>query len=211
MIWVWSANGLGEMSRKLHIWARNFGMRDGHETRAVLLNNWEATGVNFDFNRIASLFAPAKEIAQRNYFCWMTAGSEINIRAASMTMPGWAISSPIIRACRTGSRRWPRRSAVKRGLRFGIWMEPEMVNPKSELYEQHPDWVIRQPKRELELQRNQLVLDLTRPAVQGFEWNTISNILSVPGISYAKVGLQSLPHPAGFLVSSTGPAVASLD
>jgi len=76
--------------------------------------------------------------------------------------------------------------AVKRGLRFGIWIEPEMVNPKSELFEQHPDWVIRQPKRELELQRNQLVLDLTRPAVQEFEWNTIKDILSVPGITYAK-------------------------
>ena len=62
MIWVWSTNGLGEMSRKFHRWARDFGIRDGHKTRTVLLNNWEATGFNFDFNRIAGLFAPAKEI-----------------------------------------------------------------------------------------------------------------------------------------------------
>jgi alpha-galactosidase len=61
-----------------------------------------------------------------------------------------------------------------------------MVNPKSELFEHHPDWVIRQPKRNLELQRNQLVLDLTRPAVQEFEWHVIQDTLSVPGISYAK-------------------------
>jgi alpha-galactosidase len=61
-----------------------------------------------------------------------------------------------------------------------------MVNPKSELFENHPNWVIRQPKRPLELQRHQLVLDLARPVVQQFEWNTIKNILSVPGISYAK-------------------------
>jgi alpha-galactosidase len=65
-------------------------------------------------------------------------------------------------------------------------MEPEMVNPKSELFEKHPGWVIRQPKRELELQRNQLVLDLTRPSVQEFEWKTIKSILSTPGVSYAK-------------------------
>ena len=65
-------------------------------------------------------------------------------------------------------------------------MEPEMVNPNSVLFHEHPDWVIRQPKRELELQRNQLVLDLTRPAVQEFEWNTIKSILSVPDITYAK-------------------------
>src|SRR5258706_10906480 len=61
-----------------------------------------------------------------------------------------------------------------------------MVNPKSELFERHPDWVIAQPKRELELQRNQLVLDLTRPEVQQFEWKVIQDILSVPGITYAK-------------------------
>lgn len=61
-----------------------------------------------------------------------------------------------------------------------------MVNPKSELFEQHPDWVIAQPKRALELQRNQMVLDLTRPEVQAFEWQSIQSILSVPDISFAK-------------------------
>ena len=60
MIWTWSDRGLGDMSRKLHAWARDFGMRDGHKTREVLLNNWEATGFDFDFNRIANLFEPAK-------------------------------------------------------------------------------------------------------------------------------------------------------
>jgi alpha-galactosidase len=183
MIWVWSANGLGEMSRKLHSWARDFGMRDGHETRAVLLNNWEATGFDFDFNRIVGLYDPAKEI-----------GTEL-----FLLDDGWFGNKYPRVNDHAGLGDWqPNRSrlsnglaplaaaAVKRGLRFGIWIEPEMVNPKSELFEQHPDWVIRQPKRELELQRNQLVLDLTRPAVQEFEWSTIKDILSVPGITYAK-------------------------
>jgi len=183
MIWTWSAQGLGDMSRKLHDWARDFGMRDGHKTRAVLLNNWEATGFNFDFNRIAGLFDPAKEI-----------GTEL-----FLLDDGWFGNKYPRVNDHAGLGDWqPNRSrlpdglaplaaeAVKRGLRFGIWMEPEMVNPKSELFEQHPDWVIRQPKRELELQRNQLVLDLTRPAVQQFEWNTIKSILSVPDITYAK-------------------------
>ena len=62
MIWVWSDNGLGEMSRKLHSWARDFGMRDGHKARAVLLNNWEATGFDFNFNRIVGLYDPAKAL-----------------------------------------------------------------------------------------------------------------------------------------------------
>jgi alpha-galactosidase len=183
MIWVWSANGLGEMSRKLHSWARDFGMRDGHKTRAVLLNNWEATGFNFDFNRIVGLYDPANALGVELF----------------LLDDGWFGNKYPRVNDHAGLGDWqPNRSrlpdglaplaseAVKRGLRFGIWTEPEMVNPNSELFHEHPDWVIRQPKRELELQRNQLVLDLTRPAVQKFEWNTIRSILSVPDISYAK-------------------------
>jgi alpha-galactosidase len=183
MIWVWSANGLGEMSRKLHRWARDFGMRDGHKTRAVLLNNWEATGFDFDFNRIVSLFDPAKELGVELFLLddgWFgNKYPRVNDHAG---LGDW----------QPNRQRLPdglaplAAEAVKRGLRFGIWMEPEMVNPNSELFHEHPDWVIAQPKRELELQRNQLVLDLTRPEVQAFEWQSIQNILGVPDISYAK-------------------------
>jgi alpha-galactosidase len=183
MIWVWSANGLGEMSRKLHNWARDFGMRDGHKTRAVLLNNWEATGFDFDFNRIVGLYDPAKALGVELFLLddgWFgNKYPRVNDHAG---LGDWEPN----RARLPDGLAPLAAEAVKRGLRFGIWMEPEMVNPKSELFEQHPDWVIVQPKRELELQRNQLVLDLTRPAVQQFEWNSISNILSVPDITYAK-------------------------
>ena len=183
MIWVWSANGFGNMSRKLHRWARDFGMRDGHKPRAILLNNWEATGFDFDFNRIANLFPPAKDLGVELFLLddgWFgNKYPRVNDHAG---LGDWQPNksrlpdglAPLAAA------------AVKSGLRFGIWMEPEMVNPKSELFEQHPDWVIRQPKRELELQRNQLVLDLTRPEVRQFEFASISNILSVPDITYAK-------------------------
>lgn len=183
MIWTWSTQGLGDMSRKLHDWARDFGMRDGHQTRTVLLNNWEATGFEFDFNRIVSLFDPAKEMGVELFLLddgWF--GNKYPRVSDNAGLGDW----------QPNRQRFPNglaplaAEAVKRGLRFGIWMEPEMVNPNSELFHEHPDWVIRQPKRELELQRNQLVLDLTRPAVQDFEWKTIQSILSVPGITYAK-------------------------
>ena len=183
MIWVWSGDGLGDMSRKFHHWARDFGLRDGHQTRTVLLNNWEATGFDFDFNRIAGLFGPAKEIGTELFLLddgWF--GNKYPRTNDHAGLGDWEANR----------QRFPNglaplaAEAVKHGIQFGIWMEPEMVNPKSELFEKHPDWVIRQPKRELELQRNQLVLDLTRPAVQDFEWKTIQGILSVPGITYAK-------------------------
>jgi alpha-galactosidase len=183
MIWVWSRNGLGEMSRKFHAWARDFGLRDGHQTRAVLLNNWEATGFDFDFNRIAGLFGPAREIGTELFLLddgWFgNKYPRVNDQAG---LGDW----------QPNRQRFPgglaplADEAVKHGLRFGIWLEPEMVNPKSELFDAHPDWVIRQPRRELELQRHQLVLDLARPAVREFEWTMISNVLSVPGITYAK-------------------------
>jgi alpha-galactosidase len=183
MIWVWSNQGLGDMSRKFHRWARDFGMRDGHKTRAVLLNNWEATGFDFDFNRIANLFEPAKALGVELFLLddgWFgNKYPRVNDHAG---LGDWQPNksrlpdglAPLAAA------------AVQDGLRFGIWMEPEMVNPNSELFHEHPDWAIQQPKRELELQRNQLVLDLTRPEVQQFEWKTIQSILGVPNITYAK-------------------------
>jgi alpha-galactosidase len=183
MIWVWSRAGLGEMSRKLHGWARQFGFRDGNEPRAVLLNNWEATGFDFNFNRIAGLYEPAKQLGVELFLLddgWFgNKYPRVNDKAG---LGDW---EPNCRRLPNGLAPLAE-AAVKSGLRFGIWLEPEMVNPKSELFEQHPDWVIRQPKRELELQRNQLTLDLTRPEVQEFEWKVIQGVLSVPGISYAK-------------------------
>ncbi len=183
MLWVWSTNGLGDMSRKFHRWARGFGIRDGHTPRQVLLNNWEATGFDFDFNRILGLYAPAREIGTELFLLddgWFgNKYPRVNDRAG---LGDWQPNRQ-----RLPNGLAPLASeAVKRGLRFGIWLEPEMVNPKSDLFDAHPDWVIRQPKRELELQRNQLVLDLTRPDVQAHEWNAIQSILSVPDISYAK-------------------------
>jgi alpha-galactosidase len=183
MIWVWSAHGLGEMSRKLHGWARDFGMRDGHKIRAVLLNNWEATGFDFNFSRIVGLFDPAKALGVELFLLddgWFgNKYPRVNDHAG---LGDWQPNHQ-----RLPDGLAPLASeAVKRGLRFGIWMEPEMANPNSVLFREHPDWVIAQPKRELELQRNQLVLDLTRPEVQQFEWNSIQSILGVPNITYAK-------------------------
>jgi alpha-galactosidase len=183
MIWVWSSAGLGEMSRKLHSWARDFGFRDGHEPRSVLLNNWEATEFDFDFNRIAGLFEPAKQLGVELFLLddgWF--GNKYPRVNDNAGLGDW---EPNRQRLPNGLAPLAGK-AIEQGLRFGIWLEPEMVNPKSELFDRHPDWVIRQPKRELELQRHQLTLDLTRPAVQEFEWQVIRDTLSVPGVSYAK-------------------------
>jgi len=77
--------------------------------------------------------------------------------------------------------------AKKRGVNFGIWIEPEMVNPASDLFEAHPDWAIGQRHREVILGRNQRVLDLSRPDVREYTWKVIQDTLAPnPGISYVK-------------------------
>jgi alpha-galactosidase len=76
--------------------------------------------------------------------------------------------------------------AKKRGVNFGIWIEPEMVNPASDLYQQHPNWAIQQPQREPILARNQLDLDLSRPEVHDFVWGVVDRTLGTPGVGYTK-------------------------
>ncbi len=183
MIWGWSTHGLGDMSRKLHAWARDFGLRDGHAPRTVLLNNWEATGFDFNHQRIAGLFPDAKAIGTELFLLDDGWFGDRHARTGDHAGLGDWMPNP---------HRFPQglaplaEEAKRQGLQFGIWLEPEMVNPQSDLFECHPDWAIRQPQRTLELQRQQLVLDLTRPEVQAFAWNTIQGVLAVPGIAYAK-------------------------
>ncbi|MGH2645273.1 MAG: alpha-galactosidase, partial [Chitinophagaceae bacterium] len=79
------------------------------------------------------------------------------------------------------------KQAEQRGLKFGIWIEPEMVNPQSELYHKHPDWILRLPNRPEDYFRNQLVLDLSNPEVQDFVYNTVNDLLTKnPGLAYIK-------------------------
>ncbi|MBP5151826.1 MAG: alpha-galactosidase, partial [Lachnospiraceae bacterium] len=74
----------------------------------------------------------------------------------------------------------------KLGLKFGIWMEPEMVSPDSDLYRAHPDWAISVPGRTPTRSRNQLVLDLTRPEVWEHTWNSVKTVLKSANIEYLK-------------------------
>ncbi|QDV75587.1 alpha-galactosidase [Botrimarina mediterranea] len=183
MIWAWSDQGLGKMSRSLHRWAREHGLREGDTPRDTLLNNWEATGFDFDAERITNLFGPAKEMGIELFLLDDGWFGKMHPRLSDNAGLGdWE----------PNRERFPKgmapvaEAAIDRGLRFGIWIEPEMVNPRSELYERHPEWVIRQPRREPELQRNQMILDLTRPEVFDFEWGVIERTLGVEGVTCAK-------------------------
>jgi alpha-galactosidase len=184
MLWTWSGAGKGQVSRNFHRWARRAGIRDGAKPRPVLLNNWEATFMDFDEQKIVSLFDGARDLGVDLFLLddgWF--GNKHPRDNDRTGLGDWEVNAKKLPNGLTHLAT----EAQKRGIGFGLWIEPEMVNPRSELFEQHPDWVIRQPHRELLFGRNQLVLDLTRPAVQEFARGVIDRTFGPnPGIAYTK-------------------------
>lgn len=184
MIWSYSASGRGELSRQFARWGRQYGMRQGNEPRDILLNNWEATYFSFDEKKLVSLFDGARELGMEMFL--LDDGWFANKYPRDSDRQGLGDWQPMAKKLPSGLS-YLAEEAKKRGLRFGLWLEPEMVNPRSELFEAHPDWAIRQPGRELNLSRNQLVLDLANPKVGEWMFNTVDGILSAnPGITYVK-------------------------
>jgi len=183
MLWSWSDHGKGQVSRNFHRWALRYGIRDGDKPRPVLLNNWEATYFNFDESAIVALFDGAKELGVDTFL--LDDGWFGNRHARNHDRAGlgdWQVNTNKL----PHGLAYLASEANKRGVNFGIWIEPEMVNPASDLFELHPDWAIRQPHRELELSRNQLDLDLSRPEVREFAWGVVDQTLGTPGVSYVK-------------------------
>jgi alpha-galactosidase len=184
MLWTWSDAGKGQVSRNFHRWARRYGVRDAAQLRPVVLNNWEATGFNFTEARIVSLFDGARDLGADLFLLddgWFANKYPRNDDRAGLG--DWQVNTNKL----PHGLSYLADEARKRGIRFGIWLEPEMVNPRSELYEQHPQWAIAEPHRQPELSRNQLDLDLTRPEAREFVWKVINQTLgSNPGITYLK-------------------------
>jgi len=184
MLWSWSDRGKGQVSRNFHRWARRYGTRDGDTPRPVLLNNWEATYFDFDEQKIVSLFDGARELGMELFLLddgWFGNNHPRNHDRAGLG--DWQVNRQKL----PHGLSYLADEAKTRGLRFGIWTEPEMVNPASDLYERHPEWAIGQSYREPQTSRNQLALDLSRPEVREFVWKCIDELFGPnPGISYVK-------------------------
>ncbi len=181
---VFSSNGVGEGSRKLHDWARKHQILDGEGSRLTLLNNWEATNFNFNEEKLVELFSQTKKLGVDLFLLddgWFANKYPRNNDNAGLG--DWQVNTAKL----PRGVSWLIEEAHKAGVKFGIWIEPEMVNPKSELYEKHPDWVIKQPNRDEYYFRNQLVLDLSNPKVQDFVYESIDGLLSKnPDLAYIK-------------------------
>ena len=183
-IFTYSNHGKGLASRNLHHWATNYGIMDGNGPRLLLLNNWETTYFNFDEPKLTGLLDDTKKMGLDLF----------------LLDDGWFANKYPRNNDRAGLGDWQEnkaklpdglgylvKEADNRGVKFGVWIEPEMVNPKSELYENHPDWILKLPNRPENYYRNQLVLDLTNPQVQEFVYNVVDGLLTkYPGIAFFK-------------------------
>jgi alpha-galactosidase len=184
LIFTYSNAGKGLASRNLHDWARKFGILEGEKPRLTLLNNWEATGFKFDQNKLVSLFDDAKKLDVDMFLLddgWF--GEKYPRDNDKSSLGDWNVDKKKL----PDGVPYLVKSATEKGIKFGIWIEPEMVSPKSELYEKHPDWILKLPNRTENYQRNQLVLDLTNPKVQDFVFKVVDDLFTQnPNLAYIK-------------------------
>jgi alpha-galactosidase len=183
-VYTFSTEGKGEASRDMQAWARNYKLRDGKGTRLTLLNNWESTYFNFNEDKLRELLKNTKELGVDLFLLddgWF--GNKYPRNDDHAGLGDW----------QENRKKLPNgiaaiaQAADNTGVKFGIWVEPEMVNPKSELYQKHPDWVVKQPNREEYYFRNQLELDLANSAVQDFVFHIIDSLfIKDPKLAYIK-------------------------
>lgn len=187
LAFAYSVEGMGGVSRSLHRWARECGMmHNGKAVRDILLNSWE--GIYFDITeeRIIAMIDDIAKLGGELFVMddgWF--GGKYQRNNDSSSLGDWVVDKKKL----PNGLQTLTDAAKQRGVKFGIWIEPESTNTKSELYEQHPDWVLQAANKNLNLGRGgtQVVLDLTNPKVQDFIVNTVDKLLSEnPDIAYIK-------------------------
>lgn len=179
---VYSANGIGEMSRIYHKLYRTRLCRGKYRDseRFVLINNWEAT--YFDFNE-EKLVKIAEKAARIGIDTMVLDDGWFGKRTADNAGLGDWVENPD--RLPNGLRGLADKINAL-GMRFGLWFEPEMVNPDSDLYRAHPDWILHAKGRQSSLVRNQLTLDLSRKDVCDYITEAVSDVLNKANIEYVK-------------------------
>ncbi|HEX9150959.1 MAG TPA: alpha-galactosidase, partial [Flavobacterium sp.] len=183
-IYTFSNHGKGQASRNLHAWARKYGLKDGEKPRLTLLNNWETTFFDFDENKLTNMFTDAKTLGVDMFLLddgWF--GNKYPRSGSTSGLGDWQATKTKL----PNGIGFLMEQAKKTAVKFGIWIEPEMINEKTELYEKHPDWVLSLPNREKSIYRTQLVLDLCNPKVQDFVFKVVDDIMQTEsGVAFFK-------------------------
>lgn len=179
-----SYEGTEKASHNLHDWARRYQLKDGLGDRLTLLNNWENTAFDFDEKKLGLLMDEAKQLGVDMFL--LDDGWFGNAHPRNNDTAGLGDWQPNRKKLPNGIASLTRMASAT-GVKFGLWVEPEMVNPKSDLFKKHPDWAITLPNRDLYYYRNQLVLDMSNPQVQDFVFGVVDHIMTEnPEIAYLK-------------------------
>ena len=181
-VMTYSPNGLNGMMANMHAFVNNHIVRGQHKNadRPIVLNNWEATFFNFNRRKVLALARSAKKLGIEMFVLddgWF--GRRNSDRAG---LGDWVEN----RRKLPGGIKSIARAVNRMGMKFGLWFEPECVNPDSDLYRAHPDWAVSIEGRRLTLGRNQLVLDLTRKEVREYIVESVDRVLSDANIEYVK-------------------------
>ena len=185
VVLTYSKDGLGTMTRTYHKFYRERMCRGTYqyEERPVLINNWEATYFNFNEDKIYEIAMTGKELGMELFV--LDDGWFGHRDSDNSSLGDWFVDHKKLPNGLTSLVE----SITKEGIGFGLWFEPEMISPDSDLYTAHPDWCIHVPERAPMAgphQRNQLVLDLSREDVCQYIIQVVSDILASAPISYVK-------------------------
>lgn len=195
---LYNEGGHGAASRTWHAYVLAHVLPHPGELAPVLYNSWEATGFDVDEQGQLALAARAAELGAELYVLddgWF--GDRRNDRAG---LGDWTPA-----ADRFPNGLGPLVKEVHRlGMRFGLWVEPEMVNPDSDLYRAHPDWVLHIPGRVRTELRNQLVLNLARPDVAAFTHDWLTRLVADNGIDFLKWDMNRAFSEAGWAEERDG-------
>ncbi|WP_040952232.1 alpha-galactosidase [Gorillibacterium massiliense] len=179
---VYSPEGLGGMSRTYHKLYRTRLCRGTYrdKERPVLINNWEATYFNFTADKIEAIAKVGTELGIELFV--LDDGWFGHRDSDNSSLGDWFVDR---KKLPEGLEDLVAR-VNRLGLGFGLWFEPEMISPDSELYRAHPDWCLHVPGRRRSEARQQLVLDYSRQDVRDYIVKTVSDILASAPITYVK-------------------------
>lgn len=182
VVLIFSEEGIGGMTRNFHDLYRNHLIRGEYKEkkRPILINNWEATYFDFDTNKLLNI---AKEAATLGIeMLVMDDGWFGNRSSDNSALGDWVVNEEKLQ----GGLKYLVDEVNKLGMKFGIWFEPEMISPDSDLYRAHPEWAISVPGRTAGLARNQYVLDFSRKDVIDYIYESLATILRNANIEYVK-------------------------
>lgn len=182
VVLVYSDAGLDAMTHNLHELYREHLLPGEwvYRKRPVLINNWEATYFDFDQDK---LLAIAREAAEHGIEMLVMDDGWFGRRESDDSSLGdWKVNEEKLQ----GGLKKLVDGVNALGMEFGIWFEPEMISPDSEVYRAHPDWALQLPGREPIQSRNQLVMDLSRPEVREYVYESVAGILRSANITYVK-------------------------